>query len=550
MSAAAVAVACAVLRAMVEQRLPAGRAGGVGRQPLVDTPDVEPVVAPREHPDLLAVGELGETDGAVSSGDVDPGAVHRHGDPAERPLLEPRRRQPGGRLLGGLERQPPPAPQRAPHDGVQPQREDEGAEQRRQDDDHVGVERIAAARVRPGPVGRRVRIGERAQQPASGRRHATLLCGAQREHSAGEGKRCSRQSALFSISSVNAFIDVSASSTRTKHTLRPLCSSLTELPHRPHLGERLIFRRNHLILYWTAFGVIPLLPLDGSGRFQLGGSRRLFSVEEGAHLLDRLPLVPTDGRDVALPVVAIHTSRCCCCCLFSVDPSPHPYEGGGDRRRPRSLQSLLEFTDPYRNHTSDRALLARSVHVSAFLSKRWLAGVVGKEPVLETDALIADLASAVVGKRQHLFAAFHGAPKASASCSGRRTPTSRAAPTRPPPPPPFGSYRLSTQPSHPSLPSTLTRPSTGSPLSTPARPASPAPTIVSCRMRLADHNHMRRKPQLPTTTTIESSPFENTTTNSFEKVIQQSIHLEKACLLCRRLLFYVALSIAELGQTL
>ncbi|CAL9049658.1 unnamed protein product [Musa banksii] len=179
---AAVAAACAVPRAMVEQRLPAGRAGGVGSQPLVDAPDMEPVVAPREHPDLLAVGELGEADGAVGGGDVGPGAVHRHGDAAERPLLEPRRRQPGGRLLGGLERQPPPAPQRAPHDGVQPQREDEGAEQRRQDDDHVGVEiRIAAARVRPGPVGRRVRIGERAQQPARGRRHATLLCGEQRE---------------------------------------------------------------------------------------------------------------------------------------------------------------------------------------------------------------------------------------------------------------------------------------------------------------------------------------------------------------------------------
>ncbi|CAL9083234.1 unnamed protein product, partial [Musa textilis] len=175
---AAVAAACAVLRAVVEQRPPAGRAGGVGSQPLVDAPDVEPVVAPREHPDLLAVGELGEADGAVGGGDVGPGAVHRHRDAAERPLLEPRRRQPGGRLLGGLERQPPPAPQRAPHDGVQPQREDEGAEQRRQDDDHVGVEiRIAAARVRPGRVGRRVRIGEGAQKPARGRRHATLLCG-------------------------------------------------------------------------------------------------------------------------------------------------------------------------------------------------------------------------------------------------------------------------------------------------------------------------------------------------------------------------------------
>lgn len=37
--------------------------------------------------------------------------------------------------------------------------------------------------------------------------------------------------------------------------------------------------------------------------------------------------------------------------------------------------------------------------------------MVGREPVLEADALVADLASAVVGERQHLFAAFHGAPR-------------------------------------------------------------------------------------------------------------------------------------------
>ncbi|KAJ8484826.1 hypothetical protein OPV22_017311 [Ensete ventricosum] len=48
-------------------------------------------------------------------------------------------------------------------------------------------------------------------------------------------------------------------------------------------------------------------------------------------------------------------------------PSRSYDEGGGERRRPRSHQSLLEFADPYRNHASDRALLARSVNFSASL---------------------------------------------------------------------------------------------------------------------------------------------------------------------------------------
>lgn len=63
----------------------------------------------------------------------------------------------------------------------------------------------------------------------------------------------------------------------------------------------------------------------------------------------------------------------CCCCCCSADPSRSCDEGGGDRRRPRSHQPLLEFADSYRNHASDRALLARSVNFSAFLRGfRWL----------------------------------------------------------------------------------------------------------------------------------------------------------------------------------
>ncbi|KAG6519660.1 hypothetical protein ZIOFF_023158 [Zingiber officinale] len=158
--------------ALFQQRAPARGARGVRREPLVDAPDVEPVVALGEHPDLLPVRELAEAYGALGRRrDVRSLAVHSHRDPAERLPLEPRRRQPRGRLLGGLERQPPPAPERAPHDRVEPQREYKRAQQRRQDDDHVGVEVGVATPGgdvrRPCPVGPRRRLREASQIPAN-----------------------------------------------------------------------------------------------------------------------------------------------------------------------------------------------------------------------------------------------------------------------------------------------------------------------------------------------------------------------------------------------
>lgn len=102
--------------AIAEQRSPASRAGRVRREPLVDAPHVKGMAALGEHADRLAVGEITQTYRAVGGRDVGSRAVHCHREAAERPLL-----QPG--LLGSLDRQPTPAPKRAPHDGVQPERE-------------------------------------------------------------------------------------------------------------------------------------------------------------------------------------------------------------------------------------------------------------------------------------------------------------------------------------------------------------------------------------------------------------------------------------------
>ncbi|RRT72164.1 hypothetical protein B296_00019137 [Ensete ventricosum] len=48
----------------------AGGSGRVGQEPRVDAPGVEPVPALREDADLIAVGELGEADGAVDQLDA------------------------------------------------------------------------------------------------------------------------------------------------------------------------------------------------------------------------------------------------------------------------------------------------------------------------------------------------------------------------------------------------------------------------------------------------------------------------------------------------
>lgn len=43
----------------------AGRAGGVRAEPGVDAGDVEGVAAPRQHPELLPGGQVGQADGAL-----------------------------------------------------------------------------------------------------------------------------------------------------------------------------------------------------------------------------------------------------------------------------------------------------------------------------------------------------------------------------------------------------------------------------------------------------------------------------------------------------
>ncbi|GMN41153.1 hypothetical protein TIFTF001_010374 [Ficus carica] len=105
---------------LLKQGLPASRAGGVGDQPRVNAPDVEPVVTFGQNPDSLAFLELTEADGAVRVEDLDRGcrSVGRDGDLPQCALLQPRGGQPRRGLVRRLERKPPRAPQRAPHDRI------------------------------------------------------------------------------------------------------------------------------------------------------------------------------------------------------------------------------------------------------------------------------------------------------------------------------------------------------------------------------------------------------------------------------------------------
>lgn len=141
-------------RRRLEEREPAVGAGRVGSEPLVYAPDMEPMVALGQHPDLLPVHELSQADGALRrrQGPLRL-PVHSHRYPPKRVLLKPRRGQPGPSLVRRLGAEPPPAPQRAPHDRVEPQRTDQGAQQGRQDYDHVVVEaRLAGVGFAVRPI--------------------------------------------------------------------------------------------------------------------------------------------------------------------------------------------------------------------------------------------------------------------------------------------------------------------------------------------------------------------------------------------------------------
>uniref|UniRef100_A0A8R7U6E4 Uncharacterized protein n=1 Tax=Triticum urartu TaxID=4572 RepID=A0A8R7U6E4_TRIUA len=177
--------------AVLSERGPAVGAGGVRGEPHVDAADVESVVAPREHAYLLAVGELAEADGALRGRDWEGAAgrlgsaVHLHGYLPQRLPLEPRLHVHGCRRprRGGAgrearrRREPAAAVEHAADDGVEPERENENAEQRGQDDHHVGVEVGVAPRS-----GRRCQGAARRRGRRGGDQRRGLPCVAEPPH--------------------------------------------------------------------------------------------------------------------------------------------------------------------------------------------------------------------------------------------------------------------------------------------------------------------------------------------------------------------------------
>lgn len=159
--------------AVLSERRPAVGAGGVRGEPHVDAADVESVVAPRKHAHLLAVGELAKADGALrgrgregAAGGLGP-AVHLYGYLPQRLPLQPRLhvhgcRRPRRGGAGGearRRREPAAAVENAADDGVEPERENEDAEQRGEDDHHVCVEVGVAPRsgvASPASLSRRM----------------------------------------------------------------------------------------------------------------------------------------------------------------------------------------------------------------------------------------------------------------------------------------------------------------------------------------------------------------------------------------------------------
>jgi len=168
----------------------AGGAGGTRAEPGVDAGHVEGVVAAREHAQRVALGELGEADGAVRGGGGGGGEGHG-GQRVDGLLLETfgwrsllllRGRRGGGR---------PAAAEAAGAAGDEGEAEhaDERAQEGRQDDHHVGVHRhrrllllllgrrrrrrLLLARCRGGGGGCCLEAEAR-----RGTRHGALLCSA------------------------------------------------------------------------------------------------------------------------------------------------------------------------------------------------------------------------------------------------------------------------------------------------------------------------------------------------------------------------------------
>lgn len=135
-----------------QQILPAGRAGGMRGEPRVNAAHMEAMIALGQNSDLVALQELRQADRAVGTGQClgFGGAVDRDGQRPQSLALHPGIGEPRLHILGGLEQRyaRSGATERATDDGVEPQSAYEGAEQRRQNDDHVGVE-ATVPHVRP-----------------------------------------------------------------------------------------------------------------------------------------------------------------------------------------------------------------------------------------------------------------------------------------------------------------------------------------------------------------------------------------------------------------
>lgn len=132
-----------VTAAEFQQVLPASRAGGMRSEPRINAAHVEAMIALGEDSNLVALQELRQADWAVGAGQLGSGgAVDRRGQRPESLPLHPGIGQPRLHILRGFEQRCPSAgaAERATEDGVEPQRAYEGAEQRCQNNDHVGVE--------------------------------------------------------------------------------------------------------------------------------------------------------------------------------------------------------------------------------------------------------------------------------------------------------------------------------------------------------------------------------------------------------------------------
>uniref|UniRef100_A0A8R7U0D8 Uncharacterized protein n=1 Tax=Triticum urartu TaxID=4572 RepID=A0A8R7U0D8_TRIUA len=163
-----------------ERLLPAGGARLARGEPSVNAPDMEAVVAARQHAYALALLQVGEADGALGGaahGELDPRRVlHRRDRPdggaLARPLLLAAgagsgvQRGPlqaiGLGVAGGLRRAVAHAPRdaaRALDERADHERHDEDAEEQRQDRDHRRVHGAEGARGRrlPRRAGRRHR---------------------------------------------------------------------------------------------------------------------------------------------------------------------------------------------------------------------------------------------------------------------------------------------------------------------------------------------------------------------------------------------------------